>query len=334
MTLAKSQPFEIPAPTPETAASTDSDRRGAATVWAGLGVLCLVVAAQALVRWAASPTEFAPAPILGPDVPAEWRLVALRALEVLSVGVLLGFLWFCVVRPWRQRGRLSLDGKFVLGGLVAFVADGFLNSNAYLFAWNSNNVNRGVWTSFLPFHGGGATTRYAESLLWGPPMYVYFCAGVAIVACRAVAPLRRRCPDLSNVALFSTIWVGEFVFDFVLENLIIRTTHGYAYAQTLGGATLWAGQLYQFPIYESILVATLGCLYTWMRMAALQDPDGLSPVERGFHRWRPALRGPIRTLAVIGFCSVATILIYHLPFNWLGLIGHSMAALPSYLRPG
>ncbi|MDT7665007.1 MAG: hypothetical protein QOD04_4563, partial [Pseudonocardiales bacterium] len=57
MTLAKSQPFEIPAPTPETAASTDSDRRGAATVWAGLGVLCLVVAAQALVRWAASPTE-------------------------------------------------------------------------------------------------------------------------------------------------------------------------------------------------------------------------------------------------------------------------------------
>jgi len=35
MTLAKSQPFEIPAPTPETAASTVSDRRGAATVWAG-----------------------------------------------------------------------------------------------------------------------------------------------------------------------------------------------------------------------------------------------------------------------------------------------------------
>jgi hypothetical protein len=42
----------------------------------------------------------------------------------------------------------------------------------------------------------------------------------------------------------------------------------------------------------------------------------------------------VRTLAVIGFCCAATILVYHLPFNWLGVVGASAADLPSYLLPG
>lgn len=77
------------------------------------------------------------------------------------------------------------------------------------------------------------------------------------------------------------------------------------------------------------------------RMRRISYPAGkqlrfrsLSPLERGFERWRPALQPSVRTLAVIGFCCAATILIYHLPFNWLGVIGSSMANLPSYLMPG
>ena len=43
------------------------------------------------------------------------------------------------------------------------------------------------------------------------------------------------------------------------------------------------------------------------------------------------LMGPVW---VIGFCCAATILVYHLQFNWLGVIGASMANLPSYLLAG
>jgi hypothetical protein len=42
----------------------------------------------------------------------------------------------------------------------------------------------------------------------------------------------------------------------------------------------------------------------------------------------------VRTLAVIGFCCAATILIYHPPFNWLGIVGSSKANLPTYMWPG
>jgi hypothetical protein len=71
-----------------------------------------------------------------------------------------------------------------------------------------------------------------------------------------------------------------------------------------------------------------------MRLQALQSADGLSPLERGFERWHLALQPPVRTFEVIGFCCAATIVIRHLPFNWLGVIGDSIANLPSYLLAG
>jgi hypothetical protein len=312
----------------------DPAKRGGATVWALAGLVWCVIAGQAVVRWVLSDEQFSPAPINGPDQMADWRMVALRVFEGLSALVLLWFLWFCVIKPARATGRLSLDGKFVIGGLCALGADAFLNIHSYLFAWNGNNVDMGVWSSFMPFHNHETSSRYAESILWGPPMYVYFCAGVAIVACRYAVPLRRRYPNMSNTTLFTGVWLAEFAFDFVVENTAIRLTHGYAYAQTYGPLTIWDGSVHQFPLYESILVATLGCLFTWMRMRAMEDPQGLSPVERGFERWRPGLQPAVRTFAVIGFCCVSIVLIYHLTFNWLGLVGTSYADLPSYLQAG
>lgn len=166
------------------------------------------------------------------------------------------------------------------------------------------------------------------------PMYVYFCAGVAIVSCYATAPLRKKYPNMSNVTLISIIWIGEFTFDFILENIIIRTTHAYAFPKTYAPLTLWSGEVHQFPIYESIFVASLGSAYTKARMLALEDPERLSPVEKGYERWPVVLHETVRVLAVIGFCAFATISLYHLPLNWLGLIGDSIGALPSYMLPG
>ena len=42
---------------------------------------------------------------------------------------------------------------------------------------------------------------------------------------------------------------------------------------------------------------------------------------------------PARVLAVIGACSALFILAYHLPFNWLGMIGTSTFDIPSYMLP-
>ena len=93
-------------------------------------------------------------------------------------------------------------------------------------------------------------------------MYTYFCIGVALVgvlghpcACGSAGP------SISNVSAGGGVR-RRFVFDFVIENLIIRIAHAYAFAQTPAALTLWAGSQYQFPIYESVCVGALGvCLH-------------------------------------------------------------------------
>jgi hypothetical protein len=323
----------VAAPQAPAGADPAARRRGAVTVWAVAGLVWLVVAGQAVLRWVFS-ADFDPVLPAGPDGYPAWREAALRVLEVLSSAVLLGFVWFCIVRPWRRDGRLSLEGKFVIGGVVGSVADGCLNLHDYLFAWNVHSVNRGVWTAFLPFHQPGSSTRYAEGLLWGVPMYIYFCTGAALIGCAVIRRLRGRFPGISDVTAYAVVYLGEFVSGLVLENVIIRVTQAYGYARTPAGLTLFAGAPYQFPVYESLFTAALGVAFTYVRMSALESPDGVSCIERGVHRWRPGLRGPVRLLAVVGFCAVALVMLYHLPFNWLGLSGHSYAALPGYLLPG
>jgi len=309
-------------------------RQGPATFLALIGVVWFAICVEVVVRWVTSGEEFRPAPRIGPDVMEDWRLIALRVFEAISLAVMAAFIWFCVVKPLRETGKLGLDGRFVIGGIVCFVADAFLNVQQYLFAWNSANVNRGVWVRFLPFHNPDAPSRYAESLIWGPPMYIYFCAGVAIVACHEAKRVRRRWPSITKFRLFAAVFVFEFLFDFIVENVVIRTTHAYAFAKTYEPLTLWAGTVHQFPIYESILVAFVGCVFTWARMEAEERPFGQSPIEVGVERWRPGLQPQVRNFAVLGFCMVTLVFVYHLPFNWLGLIGTSHAALPSYLLPG
>lgn len=320
---------------PEKARPAPLGRQGPATFLALIGVVWFAICVEVMVRWVTSGEKFEPAPRIGPDVMEPWRMVSLRVFEVISLAVMVAFVWYCVVVPLRKTGRLSLDGKFVLGGIVCFVADAFLNVQQYLFAWNSANVNRGVWVKFLPFHNPDAPSRYAESLIWGPPMYIYFCAGVAIVACYEANRLRLRFPQLdSKFTVFVCVFIFEFLFDFIVENVVIRTTHAYAFAKTYEPLTLWAGKVHQFPIYESILVAFVGCVFTWARMEAEERPVGQSPIEIGVERWRPSLQPWVRDFAVLGFCMVTLCFVYHLPFNWLGLIGTSHAALPSYLLPG
>ena len=307
---------------------------GAVSAWAAFGLVWILVAVQALVRWTLSDQQFQPAPVLGPDVFPPWREVSLRALEVLSLLVLAGFVWFCIVKPWRRTGHLSLEGMFVIGGFFGSVADACLNLYSYLFAWNSHSFNRGVWAAFMPFHRAGSSSRYAEGLLWGVPMYIYFCTGAAILGCITVHALRRRFSDISNVQALFVVFCGEFALGLILENTIIRITQAYGYAQTTGWLTLFPGSQYQFPVYESLFTAGLGVAFTAVRLSAQDSPDGVSIIERGYQRWRPALQRPVRLLAVIGFSATALLVIYHLPFNWLGVGGTSMADLPSYLHAG
>lgn len=306
----------------------------AVVVWAFVGLGWVTVCAFALGGWIASPTDFRPAPLLGPDELPYGTLIALRVLEAVSLAVLLVFAYVMVIKPWRRGEGLGLTAWLMVGGVFAFVADASLNLYDYLFAWNQHSVNYGVWAAYMPFHKDGQSSRYAEALLWGLPMYIYFCAGLGLIGAALANKLRLRRPTMSIAGVLAVIWIGDFIFDFVLENLIIRTTQAYAFARTPPELTLFAGSQFQFPIYESFLVAFVACAFTRLRMSAMDDPHGLSFIERGTLDLPVALRQPMRCLAAIGFSATVLVLVYHLPFNWIGLGGTSTIDLPSYMLAG
>jgi len=310
------------------------DRGGYVGAWAVLGALLLTLALSIWGRWIFSATEFSPAPILGPDDVPTWNLVVLRIEEALSFLEMAALFTFAVVLPLRRFGRLGLDAKIALGCLVGSVTDGVLNMHSYLFAWNAHSVNMGSWASFVPTASPDHQSRYAEALIWGIPMYTYFCIGVAIYGCKLILRWREKNPALTNARAFGRIFALACVFDVVVENLVIRLGHGYAFARTPSSLTINAGSQFQFPIYEMVSVALLGVLFTGLRLSAVDSPDRLSYVERGCHRLRPGLQEPARWLAIIGWCVTTLFVVYHLPFQFFGLTGNSFADLPSYMLPG
>ena len=307
------------------------DRSGFVGIWAILGAVWAVIAAQTFIRWIAS-DDFAATPVLGPDTMGDGALAALRTIEVISVLVFVGLLWLTVIRPLRRNGRVGLDGMLFIGCLIGVVTDGILNEWQYLFAFNANSVDLGSWNSFLPLAADDAP-RYGEALLWGVPMYVYFVLGVSIAGCALVRALRRRFPEISNAAALSVVFIAACAFDFVVENLIIQGADAYAFVRTPSEITLWAGEAHQFPLYEMVCVGLLGAIFTGLRLSAQDSPDGLSFVERGVHRLPSGWRRPAQWAAILGFAATMLLAVYHLPVNALGSNGDSVADLPSYLMP-
>jgi hypothetical protein len=73
-----------------------------------------------------------------------------------------------------------------------------------------------VWTAFLPFDQPSSSSRYVEGLLWGVPMYTYFCTGAALIGCQIIRVLRRRYPGISNVRAFAAVWLSAELPSYML----------------------------------------------------------------------------------------------------------------------
>ncbi|WP_182379481.1 spirocyclase AveC family protein [Nocardioides sp. WS12] len=301
-------------------------------MWAAIGVVWTIVSIVTLYGWVTG-DDFGAPEVRGPDQMDAGKLIGLRIVEVISTGVLAIAVYFLAWKPWRRDKKVTLDALLLLGGITGFVMDCWLNTQSFLFAFNSHSVNLGAWSSSLPFHNDAVPSHYAESLLWGLPMYIYFCAALGFVNTMAARRIRARWPGLSTQSILAILFVGDLVFDFVVENVIIRTTEAYSFVQTSGPLTLWDGEQHQFPLYETFLVACVAMCFTYARWSADWDADGLSVIERGVLTIPSSYRLAVRTFAAIGFCAVVLMMCYHLPFNWISLTGDSFADLPSYLAP-
>jgi len=306
-----------------------SRRSGRVRFWAFLGAAIVVFAIVTWTRWLLSPDASPVAP--GPD-PYAFTWV-IRLTEAISVAVFVFLLWYTLIRPAYRQRRITLDGKLFLGGLFASVLDVLCQMFNPTWAMNAHSLTLGTWANQFPGFAAPDADRWAWSLAWCMPAYIWLGVGAAIVGCAYLNALRRRFPALTTVTLYAILVVTAMVV-FGAVATVWNRTEVYTYVSSPNALTLWADQTYRLPITELLFISTYCAMFTWLRDS--QDGDGLCAVDRDLHSLRvgPRLKALISTLAVCGYAAFATLVGYQIPNDWIAMNGGttSIPSLPSYLQ--
>ena len=309
------------------AAPNAAERRsGAVGWWAAFGAIGIAVGLETWVRWIASSDFTKPGP--GPD--HYGSMTYLTIFEIASCTAAALFLWRIVVRPWIRERRVPLDGKILVGLTLSYFVDPVLNLYSPTFAMNAHSLSFGSWANQLPFYTAPHQGRFAEGLLWAPELYMYFGLLAAIAGCWLLDRMRARFPRASTATLFTVLFAIFVCADFPAEWLAIVRPQIYVFAGVPKDFSLFAGKLYQFPIYQSLFAAVFATMITWLRDS--KDADGRTAVERGLDTLSisNARKGPLSFLAVTGF-MLASVLGYFLPYSWAAASADTYVRLPSYL---
>ena len=306
---------------------TQRRKPGPLVFWSAFGTIVTILAVVAWTQWITSSDFHSASP--GPD---HYRFLwYLRAFEAVSVVVSAGMIWWFVVRPWRSERRVPIDGKILLGMMIAYYVDPLLNVFNHAFAMNAYGLNFGSWANFMPGYAAPGQQGFAEGLLWAQPLYMYFGLLAAIGGCQILRFLRTRLQTASEATLYAVTFIVFALADVVVEMAFIVYPQLYVFPGVPRHFSLFAGHIYQFPLYQAVFAAVFATMVTWLRDSV--DSTGRSAVERGIDDlgFGPVRRHATSFMAVTGFCT-ASALGYFLPYAALTMTADTYVPMPSYLR--
>jgi len=308
--------------------SVNEPGSGAIRFWGAFGALALVVILNGFLRWMFS-SDFAPVDP-GPDPFPTYKLVFIRFFDLASLGAILVSYWLAICRPMLRGKPIGFDGKLVIATTLAVFLDPIISYTNSVFAFNAYAFNMGSWANFVPGHSLPGQERQAEGLFWSVGFYVYFGLLSAMLSAYFLRKLRQGFPRMTTVGRYSILFVFWFLFDNIFEASLVRM-EVYSFSGLPIMGTLWPGEVYQYPIWEGIIVAPLCMLFTYLRES--RDANDHSVAERGIDDlpFGEKTKSFISFLAILGF-SIATYLIYHFSYSWMSMHAEVYPRLPSYLN--
>jgi Spirocyclase AveC-like len=300
---------------------------GRVWLWSALGLAMVVLAVTCWTRWLLSPQATPVNP--GPD-PYSFGWV-IRLTEVISLSVFVFLLWYALLRPAYRLRTINLDGKLFLGGLFASVLDVLCQMFNPTWALNAHSLNLGTWARQFPGFAAPQADRWAWSLGWCMPAYIWLGVGAAIVGCAYLDALRRRLPRLSTVILYGVVLV-TFMVAFGCLATVWNRTGVYTYVSSPDALTLWAGTTHRLPLTELLFISSYCLMFAWLRDG--RDANGRCAVDRDIDTLpvSPKIKTLLSTLAVCGWAGFTTLVAYQIPNDWVAMTGdiNSIPVLPSY----
>ena len=297
-------------------------------MWMVVGACWLLLAIYAWGSWIFGP-DFKPNTI-GRDAASDGYVIWVRCVEVGSVILALIQVWYFIVRPKLRTGRFSFDGLFFIACWTLYLQEPWLNYNSPQFLYTTVSYNMGSWLNYIP----GWNSPNAELITVGS--IIWFTAYLNLVALWAYAGgsfmrwLKGKKPDISNLGLLLTTFVVFIPFDLALEQIILRTEL-FNYASTVPELTIWAGEIYQFPIYE--VFSWCACLTAWSAVYYFRNDKGETFAERGISHLKFPSAGTktfARLLVIMGFCHTSFLFLYNMPYFYWSTKGGAYPPFAEY----
>ena len=309
-----------------------ADQGKAATrFWIATGAFWFIFCITVWGLWITGP-DFKPNTI-GRDQASPGYVALVRTTEIVVVILALIQIWYFIVRPKIKNGKFSFDGLFFLACWMLYIQEPVINYNSYQFLYTTVDYNMGSWCRYIP----GWNSPHPElipvgSVIWSLT-YLSLAAFWAFSGSHFMGWLKRRRPSLRPWQLVVLCFVT-----FIPADLVLEMGAGYLqlfnYASTVPALTLFAGKIYQFPMYEVLSwCATLTCLSS---IHFFRNEQGESLPERKILQMGlpPAILTWCRFFAVLGMCETAFFICYNMPYFYWSTKGGSFPAYESYKIAG
>jgi hypothetical protein len=297
--------------------------------WSSVGAVCVVIACYVDTWWIVSGNA-TPADPGSDPIPAGTRL-AMTAFQIACPILALVAIVYVVRKSLRER-QLCVEAAVVIGSAIAWWHDPLINWFQPVLFYNAGLVNFGNWMENVPGSLSAGSRLMAEPVLMIGMIYIWMPLAMGKLAGWAMCRARHRWQALGPVRTFCAGWLAVYVIEFPLE--IFAVHHGLvAYPASIPGATLWAGQTVQIPLYGPILWSLV--LSSSGALMFFRNCKGQIRVESGIETLRragPRTKGLLRVLAVTGFLHVVAIGVYDLPVNLAGFYAGPTDTYPTYLR--
>jgi hypothetical protein len=301
------------------AATVPDDRSMTVRIWALFGAALLALVIYVWFQWITGP-YFTPVPT-GVTEPPMYMKIVLGGNAAILVAGLPFAIWYFWIKPWREERRITLDGMLMLACNLLIFIDPLLNYTNTWCLYNTWLWNMGAWTPHVP---GWASPdepgrMVAEPLVNNFVGYGYGVLLTIMTGCWVMSKIKARWPGISNFRLVGALFVYCYIFDFVMEGLILLPAGFYTYPGAIQSLSMNAGTYYQYPLYEGVMwggVMTAICCLRYFT-----DSRGRTVVERGLDSVGGGFIGQqlTRFLALFAAVSACFFFIYMVPAQWLAV---------------
>lgn len=298
--------------------------------WAVFGAAWFALIVYMFIGWVTGP-DFAPVKPTGPDVPPAMMMIAARVIEVISVSCSLLVIYNYLIKPWRRSGEIGADGLLMIACMTMYVQDFWCNYFGYFCQLSSVFVSFGSWANYVPGWVDPNQGRLPEAVVaWGLCYGSWFVLLPMIFGARMMSRVRTKYPEWSGMRIFVVSTLIFTALWFCVEALFLRTGM-YAYGVAISSLTLWAGNYYQYPIYEFLAWGI--CYGVFATAYYYKDDKGQMFMERGIERLKTsaATKKVLRLFAMTGFVNFVFLMGWSMPMSLSTLWADPMVKMPSYL---